>query len=63
MQLKDFDTFCPKALAGIGELPTKRRARSIPIRMARKRRGEQVERWPALAGETGAEELSRNGLV
>ena len=40
---KDFSTFCPKAIAGIGRLPDTVADRSIPIRLKRARRGE-VER-------------------
>jgi hypothetical protein len=41
---KDFGTFCPKAIAGIGELPDTVADRSIPIRLRRARPGE-VERF------------------
>jgi Protein of unknown function (DUF3631)/Domain of unknown function (DUF3854) len=41
---KDFSTFSPKAIAGIGSLPDTVRDRSIPIRLKRARRG-QVERF------------------
>lgn len=44
MKLKDFSTFCPKALAGIGDLPDTIAGRSIPIRMVKKRRTDEVER-------------------
>ncbi len=39
-----FAVFCPKVLAGIGELPDTIADRSIAIRMKRKARGEQVQR-------------------
>jgi len=42
---RDYDTFCPKAFAGIGKLPDTVEDRSIPIRLTRKLRGEQVERF------------------
>jgi len=41
---RDFATFCPKAIAGIGELPDTVADRSIPIRLKRARPGE-VERF------------------
>jgi len=41
---QDFSTFCPKAIAGIGELPDTVADRSIPIRLKRARQGE-VERF------------------
>jgi hypothetical protein len=39
MRVVDFQTFCPKALAGIGRLTGTVASRSIPIRMKRARRG------------------------
>ena len=46
IELKDFRTFCPKALAGIGKLPDTIADRSIPIRLKRKAPGEgTVERF------------------
>jgi len=44
-QLVDFATFCPKALAGIGELPDTVADRSILIRLARKRPDESTRRF------------------
>jgi 5S rRNA maturation endonuclease (ribonuclease M5) len=41
---KDFSTFCPKAIAGIGQLPDTVADRSIPIRLKRAPRGT-VERF------------------
>jgi hypothetical protein len=43
--LKDFDVFCPKAIAGIGDLPDTITDRSIAIRLQRKTRSERVERF------------------
>ena len=40
LKLRDFSTYCPKALAAIGDLPDTVADRSIPIRMERKRRGD-----------------------
>jgi Protein of unknown function (DUF3631) len=40
MAYKDFETFCPKAIAGIGKLPDTVADRSIPIRLKRAPRGE-----------------------
>ena len=42
---KDFHTFCPKAIAGIGKLPDTVADRSIPIRLKRRAPGEPVERF------------------
>jgi hypothetical protein len=42
---KDFKTFCPKAIAGIGELPDTVLDRSIPVRMKRRARNEPIERF------------------
>ncbi|MGA2319740.1 MAG: DUF3631 domain-containing protein [Solirubrobacteraceae bacterium] len=47
LEAKDFSVFCPKVLAGIdtGRLPETVRDRSVVIHMARKHRGEMVERF------------------
>jgi hypothetical protein len=42
---KDFSTFCPKAIAGIGNLPDTVADRSVCIRLKRASRGESVERF------------------
>jgi hypothetical protein len=42
---KDFSTFCPKAIAGIGKLPDTVQSRSIPIRLKRRAPGERIERF------------------
>jgi hypothetical protein len=42
--VRDFSTFCPKAIAGIGRLPDTIADRSIPIRLKRKAASEKVER-------------------
>lgn len=44
-QVMDFEVFCPKALAGIGKLPTTIADRAIPIRLVRRTRDEMVERF------------------
>jgi hypothetical protein len=41
--VKRFNTFGPKAIAGIGKLPTTVASRSIPIRLQRRAPGESVE--------------------
>jgi hypothetical protein len=45
LQVADFKTFCPKAIAGIGRLPDTVVSRSIPIRLRRKTGSEPVERF------------------
>lgn len=45
ISFKDFSTFCPKAVAGIGHLPDTIADRSIPIRLKRAARGEHIERF------------------
>jgi len=45
ISFKDFSTFCPKAIAGIGRLPDTIADRSIPIRLKRAAPGEVVERF------------------
>ncbi len=42
---QDLDTYCPKAIAGIGRLPGTVADRSIDIQMKRKTRAEKVERF------------------
>jgi Protein of unknown function (DUF3631) len=42
---KDFSTFCPKAIAGIGKLPDTVQSRSIPIRLKRRSPGVRIERF------------------
>jgi len=57
-ELVEFDVFCPKAIAGIGELPTTVADRSIPIRLRRRnRRTEPVERFRRREVEPAAVEL------
>jgi Protein of unknown function (DUF3631) len=43
--LTDFSTFCPKALAGIGELPDTITDRAVVVRLTRKRKDEQALRF------------------
>jgi hypothetical protein len=45
IEFRDFSVFCPKALAGIGKLPDTVADRSIPIRLKRATREENVERF------------------
>lgn len=55
---RDFSTFCPKAIAGIGSLPDTVADRSIPIRLKRAARGE-VEKFRRRDVEAEAAELRR----
>ena len=57
----DLVTFCPKALAGIGDLPTTVTDRSIRIQMKRKRPGDEVERLRRRRARDETEQL-RTGL-
>jgi 5S rRNA maturation endonuclease (ribonuclease M5) len=43
--LKDFAVFCPKALAGIGQLPDTVSDRCIPIHLIAKKKSEAVQRF------------------
>jgi Protein of unknown function (DUF3631) len=45
MSYRDFSTFCPKAIAGIGKLPDTVADRAMPIRLKRAAPGEVVERF------------------
>jgi Protein of unknown function (DUF3631) len=54
---RDFSTFCPKAIAGIGKLPDTVADRAIPLRLKRAAPGEGVERFRARDVETDAAAL------
>lgn len=53
----DFKTFCPKAIAGIGDLPDTIADRSIPIQLRRRMRDEPCERWRERDGHREANPL------
>jgi hypothetical protein len=55
----EFPTFCPKVLAGTGSLPDMLADRAIPIRLQRKTRHEQVERFRIRRIRGEAEALRR----
>jgi hypothetical protein len=59
---QDFSTFCPKAIAGIGELPGTVADRSIPIRLQRQATGEKVERF-RLRDVEGEATLLREAVI
>ncbi|HXY51808.1 MAG TPA: DUF3631 domain-containing protein, partial [Terriglobales bacterium] len=54
---RDFKTFSPKAIAGIGQLPATVRDRSIPIRMKRARRDDRRQRFRKAKVKPEADEL------
>jgi hypothetical protein len=56
-QLVAFSVFCPKAIAGIGELPDTIADRAIPIRLKRKAKSEHAERFRRRDVEDEAERL------
>ena len=56
---KDFSTFCPKAIAGIGRLPSTVESRSIPIALKRRTKGETVEKWRRRAAWAAAVRCGR----
>jgi hypothetical protein len=58
---KDFSTFCPKAIAGIGTLPDTVADRSIPIRLKRAASDEKIERFRPR--DVKAETESLRGLM
>jgi hypothetical protein len=45
LTFKDFSVFGPKAISGIGHLPSTVESRSIPITMKRKTKGETIHKW------------------
>ena len=55
LTVQDFNTFCAKAIAGIGRLPDTVEDRAIPIEMQRKKAGERVSRfsWRDVKKEAG----------
>jgi hypothetical protein len=55
---KDFSTFCPKAIAGIGKLPDTVASRSIPIRLKRAAR-EEISKFRRRDVDSEAAELRR----
>jgi hypothetical protein len=57
----DYSGFCPKAFAGIGELPDTIASRSIPIRLRRRAPGESTERFRAREVREAGEPI-RTGL-
>jgi hypothetical protein len=54
---RDFSTFCPKAIAGIGTLPDTVADRAIPIRLKRAAPGEAIQRFRRRDVATEAESL------
>jgi hypothetical protein len=54
---RDFSTFCPKAIAGIGKLPDTVADRAIPIRLKRAAPGEALDRFRARDVDTEASNL------
>ena len=61
---EEFDSFGPKALAGIGELPDTIADRAIPIRLQRKPRSLKLSRWRRrMVKEEAAEVADRLSLA
>lgn len=56
-EVEAFDVFGPKAVAGIGDLPSTVADRSIPIRLKRRAPGETVARFRRRAAEAEAEAI------
>jgi hypothetical protein len=54
---RDFSTFGPKAIAGIGHLPDTVASRSVLIQLKRRAPGEQVERWHYRRAKQSADRL------
>src|SRR5262249_31014742 len=57
LTFRDFSTFCPKAIAGIGELPDTVADRSIRIELKRRKTNEACRRWRARDGQAEARPL------
>jgi hypothetical protein len=60
--LEAFEVFCPKAFAGIGELPATIRDRTIRIRLERRIREESIERFRRRDAQPEAEPI-RESIV
>jgi hypothetical protein len=60
--VRDFATFGPKAIAGIGKLPDTVADRAIPIALRRRTADEPCERWRERDGQTAAAPV-RDALV
>jgi hypothetical protein len=56
-EVERFDVYGPKAIAGIGNLPTTVADRAIPIRMKRRAPGEKVERFRDRQARSEAESI------
>jgi hypothetical protein len=59
---KDFETFCPKAIAGLTKLPDTVNSRALPITLERKPRTVKVERFRRKKVKPAADKL-RTGIV
>jgi hypothetical protein len=59
LSVRDFSTFCPKMLAGIGKLPDTVADRSIQIQLRRRMVSEPVQRWRDRDGRAEAAPLHR----
>lgn len=55
IDVRDFATFCPKAIAGLGRLPDTVASRSIPVVMQRRRADEPVTEWLSSAPPADAD--------
>lgn len=58
-EIAEFNTFCPKVIAGIGALPDTVADRAIPIRLARKTRQEPTEQFKRRQVKPDAEALRK----
>jgi Protein of unknown function (DUF3631) len=56
-EIQEFRVFCPKVLAGIGNLPETVADRAIPIRLKRRTRSEAVEKFKRREAKSDAEAL------
>ncbi len=55
--LKEFAVYCPKALAGIGRLPSTLMDRAVPIQLRRRKKSELISRFRAREARVETEEL------
>jgi hypothetical protein len=62
LDVRDFSTFSPKAIAGIGRLPDTVESRSIPIRLKKRLATEEIERFRERKARAAGEAIA-DGLA
>jgi Protein of unknown function (DUF3631) len=55
---KDYSTFCPKAIAGLGQLPHTVASRSIPVRLKKRKASEPIARFRERKAQPSGEAIA-----